>query len=126
MSIGTRQIEVLGRAATVYGMNGYRRAVGVLCARAGDRFRLGMRNDTDFGIITHWHGQVMAAEGQDRSYTGGGALAPGGVDQMDFELTPGTHWMHAHQLIGTDADGRADDLPRDRCGGYSRACDHAA
>lgn len=97
MSIGTRQIEVLGRAATVYGINGYDGQLGFY-GRAGERFQLGMQNDTDSGIVTHWHGQVMAAEGQDRSYTGGGVLAPGAVDQMDFELTPGTHWMHAHQL----------------------------
>ena len=97
MTIGTRQIEVLGRAATVYGVNGYDGQLGFY-GRAGERFQLGLQNDTDIGIVTHWHGQVMAAEGQDRSYTGGGALAPGAVDQMDFELTPGTHWMHAHQL----------------------------
>lgn len=97
MRIGTRQLEVLGRAATVYGINGYDGQLGFY-GRAGDRFQLGIQNDTDIGIVTHWHGQVMAAEGQDRSYTGGGKLAPGAVDQMDFELTPGTHWMHAHQL----------------------------
>lgn len=97
MSIATRQIEVLGRAATVYGINGYDGQLGFY-GRAGDRFQLGIRNDTDHGIITHWHGQVMAAEGQDRAYTGGGELAAGAVDLMDFELTPGTHWMHSHQL----------------------------
>ncbi|OYU38720.1 MAG: copper oxidase [Pseudorhodobacter sp. PARRP1] len=97
MSISTRQIEVLGRAATVYGFNGYDGQLGFY-GSAGDRFQLGMQNDTDIDVITHWHGQVMAAEGQDRAYTGGGALAPGAVDQMDFALTPGTHWMHAHQL----------------------------
>ncbi len=97
MSISTRQIEVLGRAATVYGINGYDGQLGFY-GRAGDRFQLGIQNDTDIGIVTHWHGQVMAAEGQDRSYTGGGELAPGAVDQMDFALTPGTHWMHSHQL----------------------------
>lgn len=97
MRIGTRQIEVLGRSATVYGINGYDGQLGFY-GRAGDRFQLGIQNDTDIGIVTHWHGQVMAAEGQDRAYTGGGELAPGAVDQVDFELTPGTHWMHAHQL----------------------------
>ncbi|MES2434961.1 MAG: multicopper oxidase domain-containing protein [Pseudomonadota bacterium] len=97
MSIGTRQIEVLGRSATVFGINGYDGQLGFY-GRAGDRFQLGIQNDADQGIITHWHGQVMAAEGQDRAYTGGGTLAPGAVDWMDFELTPGTHWMHSHQL----------------------------
>ncbi|GLS87491.1 multicopper oxidase [Cypionkella aquatica] len=97
MSIATRQIEVMGRAATVYGFNGYDGQLGFY-GKEGARFQLGLQNDTDIDVITHWHGQVMAAEGQDRAYTGGGALAAGAVDWMDFALTPGTHWMHAHQL----------------------------
>ena len=97
LRIATRQIEVLGRAATVYGMTGPDGRSG-FHGHAGERFRLAVQNDTDTGIITHWHGQVMAAEGQDRSYTGGGELAAGAADQVDFELTPGTHWMHSHQL----------------------------
>lgn len=93
----SRQIEVLGRAATVYGMVGADGRSGIY-AKAGDRFAGAVRNDTAVPLVQHWHGQVMAAEGQDRSYTGGGELAPGGSDLVDFELTPGTHWMHAHQL----------------------------
>lgn len=46
----------------------------------------------------HWHGQVHANADQDRSRPGGGALAPGEHDPHDFLLTPGTHWMHSHQL----------------------------
>lgn len=95
--IGSRQIEVLGRAATVYGFTGPDGKSGI-SGKAGDRFDLAVRNDTGAGVVTHWHGQVMAAEGQDRAYTGGGELAAGGVDHPDFELTPGTHWMHSHQL----------------------------
>lgn len=93
----SRQIEVLGRAATVYGITGPDGRQGVH-GKAGERFQLAVQNDTDIDIITHWHGQVLAAEGQDRAYTGGGALAAGAIDLPDFELTPGTHWMHAHQL----------------------------
>jgi FtsP/CotA-like multicopper oxidase with cupredoxin domain len=95
--IGSRQIEVLGRAVTVYGFTGPDGKSGI-SGKQGDRFQLGVRNDTKAGVVTHWHGQIMAAEGQDRSYTGGGELAAGAVDQPDFELTPGTHWMHSHQL----------------------------
>jgi FtsP/CotA-like multicopper oxidase with cupredoxin domain len=95
--IESRQIEVLGRAATVYGFTGPDGKSG-FSGKQGDRFDLSVRNNTGAGVVTHWHGQVMAAEGQDRSYTGGGELAPGAVDSPDFALTPGTHWMHSHQL----------------------------
>lgn len=97
LTIGSRQIEVLGKAATVYGMTGPDGRPG-LYRSAGDRFSGGVLNTTDAGVITHWHGQVMAPEGQDRAYTGGGELLAGGTDLVDFALTPGTHWMHAHQL----------------------------
>lgn len=97
LTIASRQIEVLGRAVTVYGMIGPDGRPGI-SARAGDRFQGLVLNTTAGGVITHWHGQVMAAEGQDRAYTGGGALAAGAEDAVDFALTPGTHWMHAHQL----------------------------
>ncbi len=46
----------------------------------------------------HWHGQVHAPADQDRSRPHGGAVAPGEQDLQDFLLTPGTHWMHSHQL----------------------------
>lgn len=97
LTIASRQIEVLGKAASVYGMMGLDGQPGIH-AKAGDRFRGAIKNATDSGVITHWHGQVMAPEGQDRAYTGGGELASGGMDLVDFELTPGTHWMHSHQL----------------------------
>jgi FtsP/CotA-like multicopper oxidase with cupredoxin domain len=95
--IGSRQIEVLGKAATVYGFTGPDGKSGI-SGKAGERFDLGVRNDTGAGVVTHWHGQVLAAAGQDRAYAGGGELAAGQMDAPDFELTPGTHWMHSHQL----------------------------
>jgi FtsP/CotA-like multicopper oxidase with cupredoxin domain len=97
LTVASRQIEVLGRAATVYGMTGPDGRPGIY-AQEGDRFSGQILNTTDQGLITHWHGQIWAAEGQDRSYTGGGELAPGAGDAVDFLLTPGTHWMHSHQL----------------------------
>lgn len=97
LTIASRQIEVLGKAATVYGFTGADGKAGI-SAKAGDRLTGAVLNSSDGGVITHWHGQVMAAEGQDRAYSGGGELAVGAQDIVDFELTPGTHWMHSHQL----------------------------
>lgn len=97
LTIASRQIEVLGRAAKVYGITGADGLPGIYAA-AGSRFTGGVMNATDAGLVMHWHGQVMAPEGQDRAYTGGGETAPGASDMVDFALTPGTHWMHSHQL----------------------------
>lgn len=97
LTIASRQIEVLGRAAKVYGLTDAKGNTGLI-AREGDRMQGLVQNDSGGPLIMHWHGQVMAAEGQDRAYTGGGATPAGGADPVDFLLTPGTHWMHSHQM----------------------------
>ena len=58
--------------------------------------RLLNRSGTD--LILHWHGQVLAAAGQDRTRPGGGFQPDGTTEPYDFALTPGTHWMHSHTL----------------------------
>ncbi len=92
-----RQIEVRGRLAGVYGLTDANGKPG-LFANEGERFVVAVENRIDDGLILHWHGQTKADATQDRARPDGGALAPGGVDHHDFELTPGSHWMHAHTL----------------------------
>jgi FtsP/CotA-like multicopper oxidase with cupredoxin domain len=55
-------------------------------------------NDTGEPLQMHWHGQILAAHDQDRARPGGGVLAAGRSDMYEFDLTPGTHWMHSHTL----------------------------
>jgi FtsP/CotA-like multicopper oxidase with cupredoxin domain len=95
--VAKRQIEVLGRAADVYGILDDAGRPGVF-ARAGERFAARIENRTADPMTLHWHGQTKAAAEQDRSRPDGGAIPPGGFNAHDFELTPGTHWMHAHTL----------------------------
>jgi FtsP/CotA-like multicopper oxidase with cupredoxin domain len=97
LTVASRQLEVLGRAATVYGITNASGGNG-LTAREGDRFTGTVLNDTSDDLILHWHGQTRAAADQDRTRPGGGVQASGTTDAYDFELTPGTHWMHSHTL----------------------------
>ncbi len=92
-----RQIAVRGRLASVYGLTDANGKPGIF-ANEGERFTVAVENRIDDGLILHWHGQTKADATQDRARTDGGALPPGGVDRHDFELTPGSHWMHAHTL----------------------------
>ena len=69
------------------------------------RFAGGLLNASGEPLQMHWHGQTKAPADQDRARPDGGMLGPGQTDIHDFELTPGTHWMHAHQL-SKDLDGR--------------------
>lgn len=97
LRVQSRQIVVLGRAATVYGITGPGGGHGII-GREGERFAGEILNETDEGLTLHFHGQIRAPFEADRARPGGGALAPGLADSVDFPLTPGTHWMHAHSL----------------------------
>lgn len=97
LRVQSRQIEVLRRAATVYGITGPGGGHGII-GRGGERFAGEILNETDEGLALHFHGQVRAPIEADRARPGGGLLEPGRADTVDFPLTPGTHWMHSHSL----------------------------
>jgi FtsP/CotA-like multicopper oxidase with cupredoxin domain len=97
LTIASRQIEVLGRAATVYGITNAAGGFG-LTARQGDRFTGEVLNQSGGDLILHWHGQTLAPNSADRTRPGGGAQPDGSSESYDFALTPGTHWMHSHSL----------------------------
>ena len=97
LTVGSRTLEVKGKAAKVFGITGPNGQSG-LVAREGERFAGEVVNATGAPLTMHWHGQVFAAFDQDRSRPGGGETPVGGRDLHDFLLTPGTHWMHSHQM----------------------------
>lgn len=97
LTVGSRTIEVNRKSATVFSVLGPNGKPGLI-AQEGDRFTLGLLNNSTEPFPMHWHGQLKAPPDQDRSRPDGGALAPGQTDLHDFELTRGTHWMHAHAL----------------------------
>ena len=97
LTVSTRTIEVNKKAAKIFSVVGSDGKPG-LFAKEGDRFVGSILNATSEPLPMHWHGQVRAPADQDRARPDGGALAVGQTDTHDFELTPGTHWMHSHAL----------------------------
>lgn len=97
LTVGSRTIEVNKKAAKVFSVLGANGKSGMI-AREGDRLAGTLMNATDEPLQMHWHGQTKAPADQDRARPDGGALAVRQSDTHDFELTPGTHWMHAHAL----------------------------
>lgn len=92
----TRTIEVLGRAATVFGITG---ADGIHGLRLdeGERFNVTLENRTAEATSIHWHGQVPAPEADGITETGYvGPIGAGEARSYDFVARPGTHWMHSH------------------------------
>ena len=96
LTVESTTLDVNGKAAKVFTVKGP--AGEGMLARQGDRLSGALINATDAPLQMHWHGQILAPPGQDRARPDGGSLAPGATDPIDFELTPGTHWMHSHTL----------------------------
>ena len=97
LTVGTRTIEVNKKAAKIFNAVGADGRPGIV-AKEGDRFSGSILNASSEPLQMHWHGQIKAPAGQDRARPDGGALAIGQTEARDFELTPGTHWMHSHSL----------------------------
>lgn len=97
LTVASRQLEVLGKAAKVYGITGPDGKPGLM-AREGDRFTGLVDNQSGEDLILHWHGQVLARNTDDRTRPNGGAQPNATQEAYDFPLTPGTHWMHSHTL----------------------------
>ena len=97
LTIAARQIEVLGKAATVFGITGPDGKSG-LRAREGDRFTSLVDNQSGADLILHWHRQALALNADDRTRPNGGVQPNDTQEAYDFPLTAGTHWMHSHTL----------------------------
>ncbi|MFG1345801.1 multicopper oxidase domain-containing protein [Xanthobacter autotrophicus DSM 431] len=112
LTVDTAVLEVNGKPAKVFTVRGP--SGDGLFAKAGERLAGPLLNATDLPLVMHWHGQVLAPPEEDRARPGGGALSAGATDFVNFELTPGTHWMHSHtlseqQLLAAPLVTREDD-----------------
>jgi FtsP/CotA-like multicopper oxidase with cupredoxin domain len=114
-----RSIEVLGRAATVFGLEG---PTGPgLTLTPGQKFAVELRNQSGEQTVIHWHGQTPPAAQDGVTDTGlATPIANGATQRYDFAARPGTHWMHSHHglqeqallaaplVVRTEDDLRAD------------------
>jgi FtsP/CotA-like multicopper oxidase with cupredoxin domain len=95
LSIGTRTLDIHGKAATVFGITQPNGFSGVML-NAGQRFTARLNNRLVEPHLIHWHGQTppMAQDGVPNLSQE--PLAPGAFYDYDFAARPGTHWMHSH------------------------------
>ncbi len=119
LSVGTRVIEVQGRAATVFRLTDAAGRPGLDIPRS-EGFHVLLRNDSPEPTLIHWHG-LTPPFGLDGNPLSQPPLARGESAVYAFGLDrPGTHWMHSHlglqeqrllaaPLIVRDDAGPADD-----------------
>ncbi|MBN9345826.1 MAG: multicopper oxidase family protein [Devosia sp.] len=97
LSVVKRTIEVSGKAASVFGLQGPD-GPG-LRFRAGDAFNVLLRNETDEATIAHWHGLTPPWANDGVGHAPMPLIAARTDRSFDFPVGgPGTHWMHAHTL----------------------------
>ncbi|MGV8856592.1 MAG: multicopper oxidase family protein [Devosia sp.] len=96
LTIEKRTIEVLGKAANVYGLAGPDGRQGLFLG-ADEPFAVTLKNQLDVDSIIHWHGQTPAPGLDGVAETGYvQPLAAGETREYEFAPRPGTHWMHSH------------------------------
>jgi FtsP/CotA-like multicopper oxidase with cupredoxin domain len=87
----------------------------------GQRFEVNLRNDLPEPTIIHWHGQIPPNRQDGVPDMPMPPLNTGETRSYDYELMPGTYWMHAHipmhemRLLAAPLIVRsADDIAADR------------
>jgi FtsP/CotA-like multicopper oxidase with cupredoxin domain len=98
LRIGTRTLEVNGRAATVYALLGPDGRPG-LTLPAGARFNVALVNGLDEETMIHWHGLTPPWNQDGVPGAPSPLMRAGETRRYDFPVPDGgTHWMHAHTL----------------------------
>jgi FtsP/CotA-like multicopper oxidase with cupredoxin domain len=95
LTVGTRSLEVNGKAARVFGITQPNGAAGFTVA-PGQPFAVELINSLDAATIVHWHGQTPPWEQDGVMDAKRPMLQPQEHHSYDFPARPGTHWMHSH------------------------------
>lgn len=100
LEIGTRVLEVKGKAAKVFGLtlheNGATHHDG-LYLNAGERLHLTLSNSCGEPTLIHWHGLTPPNAQDGVPGVTQALLQPGERYDYDFPVAlPGTNWMHSH------------------------------
>ncbi|MGH6894539.1 MAG: multicopper oxidase family protein [Dongiaceae bacterium] len=97
--IGTRIIEVKGKAAKVFGLMQPDGTHGLIM-NAGEQFRVRLGNQAGEAALIHWHGLTPPNAQDGVPGVTQAPLRPGQSYDYDFAVAlPGTNWMHSHHSL---------------------------
>ncbi|WP_071796151.1 multicopper oxidase family protein [Natronohydrobacter thiooxidans] len=95
LTVGTRTLDINGRAATAFGLENAAGGQGLILD-PGERFRVTLTNALNQDTMIHWHGQIPPNDQDGVPDAPMPALRPGETRDYDFAPLAGTHWMHSH------------------------------
>lgn len=120
LTIGTRTLDINGKAATVFGVTQPDGAPGLIL-EPGEPMAVDLTNASSEDTILHWHGQTPPYLMDGVADAARPVLAAGETRAYDFAARAGTHWMHSHhglqeaRLLAAPLIVRtADDAAADR------------
>jgi len=100
LTIGTRVIDVKGKAAKMFGITRNGSGAHGLIMNAGERFRLRLGNASGEAALIHWHGLTPPNAQDGVPGVTQPLLQPGQSFDYDFPVAlPGTNWMHSHHSL---------------------------
>jgi FtsP/CotA-like multicopper oxidase with cupredoxin domain len=97
LRVDSRQLDIAGRAATVYALQQSDGRSG-LTRRVGEDFAVRLENALAEPTLVHWHGLTPPWREDGVPGVSQDPLPPGGAQDYRFPLKQaGTFWMHSHQ-----------------------------
>src|SRR6266850_7549422 len=96
LRVETRQLDIAGRAATVFGLRQSDGRSG-LTTKLGEDFAVRLENSLGDPTLVHWHGLTPPWRQDGVPGVSQDPLSPAAAQDYRFPLTrSGTFWMHSH------------------------------
>lgn len=102
LTIDRRTIEVMGKAASVFGI---RQADGTpgITLDPDAQFRVDLANSAGEDLIIHWHGQKPPYVQDGFADANRPLISNAATQSYDYATVSGTHWMHSHHSLQEQA-----------------------
>jgi FtsP/CotA-like multicopper oxidase with cupredoxin domain len=102
LTIDRRTIEVMGKAASVFGISQPDGTSGITLDPDA-QFRVDLANSAGEDLIIHWHGQKPPYVQDGVADANRPLISNAATQSYDYTTVSGTHWMHSHHSLQEQA-----------------------
>lgn len=102
LTIDRRTIEVMGKAASVFGIRQDDGTPGITLDPDA-QFRVDLANSAGEDLIIHWHGQKPPYVQDGFADANRPLISNAATQSYDYTTVSGTHWMHSHHSLQEQA-----------------------
>ena len=102
LTIDRRTIEVMGKAASVFGIRQANGTSGITLDPDA-QFRVDLANGAGEDLIIHWHGQKPPYVQDGVADANRPLISNAATQSYNYAAVSGTHWMHSHHSVQEQA-----------------------